>query len=588
MTHLLSEGVKIHTALDPKAQQSVENALNTSDLFESETMQAGMTVVDSKTSAIVAIGGGRNYSGLDWNFASDQKRQPGSVIKPILSYGPAIENFSWSTGNTVVDEPYNYKGTNTAIRNVDGKYLGAMTIREALYKSRNIPAIKVFEEVGTQKAGAFARDLGLPYDKLNSSNALGGGEYDFSTVQMAGAYSAFANGGIYTKPHAIQKITFRDGTAAPNITPESEIVMKDSTAYMVTDILRDVLTSGTGTKASISGLDIAGKTGTTNYPSEIIQKNGLKNTDVPDSWFAGYTTNYTIAVWGGYEKYATPITTYDKGRYVPQNLFKMVMSDISAGKDTARFQKPNSVEEATIEYGSNPLVLASKTTPDSLKRTELFVRGTAPTEMAEEEILELEAPTSLTAQYDIDTNSIELNWAHNAPDTDSIDGVIEFTIFANVDGGDMQEMTTTQDASFTFTGVESGRTYAFSVVAKLGELESPPATTSLQIEEVIEEIPDWDEDGTDFENPDDEYWNDENNNDWNNGNNNGNNGGNNNNGHNDNNWNNGNNNNENNGNNGDDTSGTPPDSGSIDEEGSTGTDAAPSGSDDGTTDDGTP
>src|SRR6185312_15726610 len=104
----------------------------------------------------------------------------------VLVYGPAIENMSWSTGNTVVDEPYNYKGTNQAIRNVDGKYLGAMTTREALYKSRNIPAVKVFETVGPQKAGAFAKRLGLPYDKLNSSNALGGGEYEFSTVQMAG------------------------------------------------------------------------------------------------------------------------------------------------------------------------------------------------------------------------------------------------------------------------------------------------------------------------------------------------------------------------------------------------------------------
>ena len=172
-------------------------------------------------------------------------------------------------------------------------------------------------------------------------------------------------------------------------------------------------------RANISGLDIAGKTGTTNYPSEIIKKNGMKNSDVPDSWFAGYTTDYTIAVWGGYEKYTTPITTFDKGRYVPQNLFKMVMSDISAGKNTARFQKPSSVEEATIEYGSNPLVLASRTTPDSIKRTELFVRGTAPTEMAEEEIIELEAPNGLTAQYDIETNSIGLSWSHNAPDIGS-------------------------------------------------------------------------------------------------------------------------------------------------------------------------
>ena len=293
-----------------------------------------------------------------------------------------------------------------------------------------------------------------------------------------------------------------------NMTPDPETVMKDSTAYMVTDILRDVLTAGTGTKAAISGLDIAGKTGTTNYPSEIITKNGLKNSDVPDSWFAGYTTDYTIAVWGGYEKYATPITTFDKGRYVPQNLFRMVMSDISAGKDTARFQKPGSVEEATIEYGSNPLILASRTTPSNMKRTELFVRGTVPVEIAEEEIIELEAPSGLTAQYDAETSSIALNWSHNAPVSEAILGKVEFTVLVGVDGSDMQEMTTTTDMSVTFSGAEPGRTYTFSVVAKLEDLESSPATTTVQIEEVIEEVPVPD-DGIDTENPDDgkrEQW----------------------------------------------------------------------------------
>lgn len=566
MSHLLAEGVKIQTNLDPAAQQSVENALNTNDLYESEKMQAGMTVLDTKTGAIVAVGGGRNYSGTDWNFATDQKRQPGSVIKPILSYGPAIENLSWSTGNTVVDEPYNYKGTDKAIRNVDGKYQGTMTIREALYKSRNIPAVKVFEEVGTAKAGAFAKGLGLPFDKLNSSNALGGGEYDFSTLQMAGAYSAFGNGGNYTKPYAIKEIIFRDGKKAPNMIPKSETVMKDSTAYMVTDILREVLTAGTGTKAAISGLDIAGKTGTTNYPSEIITKNGLKNSDVPDSWFAGYTTDYTIAVWGGYEKYATPITTFDKGRYVPQNLFRMVMSDISAGKNTSRFQKPDSVEEATIEYGSNPLVLASRTTPSNRKRTELFVRGTAPVEVAEEEIIELEAPNSLAAQYNEETSSIDLNWSHNAPVSEAIIGNVEFTVLVGVDGSDMQEMTTTTDTSVTFSGAEAGRKYTFSVVAKLDDLVSSPATTTVQIEEVTEEVPVPDEE-IDTENPDGEDWNNGNNgNDWNNGNN----------GNNDNNGNNG-----NNGNGGNE--GTPPDDG-------TGTPVPPepgTGTDGTTTDDGT-
>ncbi|KXH81989.1 PBP1A family penicillin-binding protein [Sporosarcina sp. HYO08] len=564
LTHLLSEGIKIQTNLDPKAQQSVENALNTSELYESEEMQAGMTVVDTKTGAIVAIGGGRNYSGHNWNFASNQKRQPGSVIKPILSYGPMIENNSWSTGTTIVDEPYNYKGTNRAIRNVDGRYLGKMTVREALYKSRNIPAVKVFEEVGVSKAGAFADGLGLHYNtnKLYSSDALGGGEHNFSTVEMAGAYAAFGNGGIYTKPHAVKKIVFRDGKTERSLAPKPVVAMKESTAYMITDILRDVLTSGTGQRANVSGLDIAGKTGTTNYPSEIIQKNGFKSTYVPDSWFAGYTTNYTIAVWGGYEKYTTPIKTYDYGRYVPQNLFKMVMRDISSGKDTARFKKPSSVEEATILYGSQPLILASNSTPSNLRRTELFVRGTVPVEMAKEEVIEIAAPTDLAAQYDVATNSISLSWAHNAPDPELYEGPVQFTVAVGVDGGGMQELTTTGEHFVTFSGVEMGRTYTFSVVARAGELVSKPASTSLKLDGGQEEDPGNADEDNEPEVPNDENNNGQNGNGWNNGNNNNGNNGNNGNWNNGNNGNNGNGNwnNGNNGNNGNnnDTNKQPP------------------------------
>ncbi|GKV55404.1 penicillin-binding protein 1A/1B [Sporosarcina sp. NCCP-2222] len=526
MMSLLSEGVKIQTALDPKAQETVENAINNNSIYESEEMQAAMTVLDTKTGAIVAVGGGRNYSGRNMNFAtSDNPRQPGSVIKPILSYGPAIENFSWSTGSIVVDEPYTYKGTNKQIRNVDGKYAGPITIREALYRSRNIPAVKIFEEVGTQKSGDFARKLGLPYEKLNSAHSIGGGEYDFSTVQIAGAYSAFGNGGIYTKPHAVKKIIMRDGKTERNMTPDPVNAMKDSTAYMVTDMLRDVLTLGTGKTANVSGLDIAGKSGTTNYSSDTKNKYNLKNTDVPDSWFAGYTTNYTIAVWGGYKNYNTPIKTYDKGRYVPQNLFRTVMGELSSGKETARFKQPNSVEEATIVKGSNPIMLAAASTPSSMTSRELFVKGTKPTEVVEEQVTELEAPNGLTADYDANSNSIALSWSHNPPDPELLDVPVQFKVSVSVDGSKAEELTTTSDHSVTLTGVEAGRTYEFSVVAIAGELVSDPASTSLFIQEEVEENtedPDnnYDENEDDFDNQENgEGDNNGSGNNWNNGNN---------------------------------------------------------------------
>lgn len=525
MVDVLSDGVKIQTNLDPAAQEAVEGAINNPNWYESEDMEAGMTVVDTKTGAIVAVGGGRDYAGRDLNFATDQKRQPGSAIKPILSYGPAIENLSWSTGQITKDEPYNYRGTNQPIRNVDGRYQGAITIREALYRSRNVPAVKIFEEVGPSKAADFAKDLGLPVDKLNSSNAIGGGEIQFSTLQMAGAYAAFGNGGVYTEPHAVKEVIFRDGTSKPDLAPKPQVAMKDSTAYMVTDILRDVMTEGTGKLANVSGLDDAGKTGTTNYSAETIQKHGMKNSDVPDSWFVGYTTDYTIAVWGGYKDYTTPITTYDRGRYVPQNLFRTVMSEISSGKNTASFKRPGSVEEAKIVYGSNPLVLASASTPANLQRTELFVRGTLPEQQApEEETVELEAPNNLNANYDPNTGTITLQWGHNPPDPAVIEGPVEFEVSVGVDGGEPQSMTTTSDYSVTFNSAETGRTYSFSVVAKAGELTSDPASTSLQIEEYTDEEPQEEqpEETPDEEQNPDDGWNNgngnPNDNGWNQGN----------------------------------------------------------------------
>jgi len=479
MLDILSEGVTIQTSLDPNAQEAVESALN-SKVFPNEKIQAGLTVLDTKTGEIVAIGGGRNFSTGFLNFAIKEKRQPGSVIKPILSYGPAIEYLDWSTGQTVHDKPYNYEGSKPAqaVRNVDRKYKGAIPMRDALYNSRNVPAVKTYEDVGRGKAVDFAAQLGLPFKNEFPSNALGGSD-EFSTTQMAGAYAPFGNGGSYTKPHTIKKITYPDGKTADSLTPDSVAVMKDSTAYMVTDMLRDVLTKGTGKRAAVQGLDVAGKTGTTNF----AEKSGAQ-----DTWFAGYTTDYTIAVWGGYQDRSA---MDERERYVPQDLFKTVMSSISTGKNTAKFKKPSSVEEAVIQYGSDPLVLANARTPANRKRTELFVKGTLPTVVSKqiEEVESLQAPTNLRADYQEESASVTLNWAHEVPDPAEIEGAVEFIVYASADGGAKTEIARTSGMSSVFTGVEVGKSYTFSVIATVGNLESSPASITLQIaeQEVVEE-----------------------------------------------------------------------------------------------------
>ena len=489
-TDLLSEGVTVQTALDPKVQETVEAKINDPSYYESDEMQAGMTVLDTKTSAIVAIGGGRNYSGRDLNFA-EVRRAPGSSIKPILSYGPAIEELDWSTGQKVVDEPYSYKGSGTAIGNADGKFLGTLTMRQALYWSRNIPAVKTFEKVGPKKAEAFAKKLGFTYKNIDSSNALGGGD-EFSTVQMAGAYAAFGNGGIYTKPHTVNKLILRDGKTEKNLRPDPVTAMKDSTAYMLTDVLRDVLTEyeATGTRANISNMDIAGKTGTTNYSAEKMKKDNMESHFVPDTWFTGYTTEYTISTWGGYGDFS-PIKTYDNGRYVPQNLFRDVMSSIA--KDPGTFVQPDSVEEAAIVKGSDPIMLASSFTYSNLVSNELFVRGTLPKKASIPEKVSIPSPDGLTAQFDANSNTVQLQWNYDVPNKYSSLGSPTFNVSVSVDGGGPQSITTTSDKQSTYSGVEYGKNYTFYVSANMGGYTSGSATASLSIkgadEPVIEDEP---------------------------------------------------------------------------------------------------
>lgn len=262
----ISEGITIHTTLQPKAQEQVEKTLS-SDIFPTEDIQSGVAVIDTKTGAVVAVGGGRNY-GADrgYNHAQDMvNRSPGSTIKPLIDYGPAVEFLGWSPAQTLVDEEIKYTGTDQVIRNADNKYLGSMTMREALYKSRNTTAVKTLKEVGTKKSREFISRFGVDIGTVNEAYAIGGISKFMSPIQLAGAYAAFGNEGIHTEPYAINKIVYRDGKTEKNYKPESKAVMKDSTAYIITDVLRDVLTKGTGKAAAVSGLDVAGKSGTSNF-----------------------------------------------------------------------------------------------------------------------------------------------------------------------------------------------------------------------------------------------------------------------------------------------------------------------------------
>ncbi|WP_391209037.1 PBP1A family penicillin-binding protein [Psychrobacillus sp. L4] len=484
----IADGITIYTTLQPNAQKQVEASLN-SDIFPNKEIQSAVAVIDTKTGAIAAVGGGRNYGAeRGFNYAQDMKlRSPGSTIKPLLDYGPAIEFLKWSTGQTIVDDKITYTNTDQVIRNFDGKYKGAMTMREALYNSRNVPAVKTLKEVGTKNAKEFINRFGIDIGDVHESSAIGGTSKSMSPIQMAGAYAAFGNNGVHTEPYSIKKIVYRDGKTEKDYRPKSVPVMKDSTAYMVTDVLRDVLTKGTATKAAISGLDIAGKSGTSNYDSNQIKQWNLPSSAFPDVWFAGYTTDYSIAIWAGYPELKTPMTTNEE-RYLPQHIFKEVMTNISKGKNTARFKKPNSVVEATIEKGTNPLKLASEFTPDDLKQTELFVKGTEPTTVSDEyEKLELNAPTNLKVDYDKESSSATLSWDFDKPKNKEVN--VKYEVSVAINNGPSQILQTTDQMGLVIQSLIPGSSYVFTVTAISDDVRSEPASISLTIEAVVEEEP---------------------------------------------------------------------------------------------------
>ncbi|MFD1738510.1 PBP1A family penicillin-binding protein [Bacillus salitolerans] len=458
---VFSAGLQIYTTLDPEAQAYVENVLNTNDVvqFPNEEFQAGLVLTDTQTGEVRAIGGGRNRQAADFNFATDINRQPGSTIKPIIDYGPAIEYLQWSTYHQIVDEAHTYSN-GTPLKNYDNKYKGQMSIREALADSRNIPALKTLQEVGLSKARDFAANLGIPVgDQIYESHSIGGFN-GVSPLQLAGAFSSFGNKGVFIKPHTVTKVVFMDKTEV-DMKPEPKVVMKESTAFMVTDMMRSVVRSGTGRSANISGLQVAGKTGTTNFDSDTKKKYNIKSGGVPDIWFAGYTPNYTLAVWTGYSK--TSETNYilsSEEKAIAKQLFKEIVQHVSEGKEKSDFVKPNNVILVEVEKGSNPPKLPSEFTPKDQIVKEYFIKGTEPKEVSEL-YQKPEAPTDVSINYDVDLKQLTLTWLY----PEELREGITFEVQYSVDEGPFNVLKTTKDLGLNMTNPIKGAIYTFRVTA---------------------------------------------------------------------------------------------------------------------------
>lgn len=474
-----NDGLTIETTIDSKAQQRLYDIVNTNDYIQyvNDKIQNAVVMLDTKTGAVRAVNGGRKQTTLlGYNRATDNSRSTGSTIKPVIDYGPAIEYLNYSTGQTIMDQRTTYSN-GVELNNWDFSHKGAMTLRTALVYSRNTTALQTFKAVGETNIKSFLNNLDIQIkndgqDYLVESNSIGA---DISPIKMAAAYATFGNYGTYSKPYTVTKVTTRDGQVT-EFKPEQKQAMKDSTAYMITDVLKDSFKYGFATQAAIPGLPTAAKTGSSNYTIEQKRAMGASDYEdiIPDSWFIGYSTDYTISAWTGYDNPyeqggGVDTTEQEYSRLIYYYLMKY-MAESSSGDD---WVQPDSVVKQQIEIGSDPLSLPGPRTPANMIATELFVKGHVPTQQSMNYGTKIEGPTGLKATYDKSKKALTVTWDNYQ--TNSKDKP-QYKVTVN---GQTQTVSTNK---VTFQNI-SGPSVSVTLVVTVGKDSSDPITNEFQLEQ---------------------------------------------------------------------------------------------------------
>lgn len=398
---LRRDGLHIYTALDPRIQDLVQGVIMNDDYYPPDSFvypeshdhagrrypQGAAVVMDSKTGYVYGMVGGREYDSTNRiNRAEFAANQPGSAIKPVTVYGPAFEWDLLSPGSVLDDAPTAWPDSSRASgyyapENFARTFRGIVTVREAIVISDNIPALKAYEmlqrERGYRAPVEFATRLGIKGFTEDSpymlSTAMGGSDYGTNVLEMAEAFSAFANRGIKTSPIFVTRIVDRDGNELFEATPDQEVVLSRETAFMITDILRDVVRRGTASPTRLRNLNVAAKTGTTD--------------NAHDRWTVGYSPDYVFGVWMGNDSHR--VTIDGQRVYVPglvagraYTLLNHMFGDIARGvignNDTPFPGPPSTLVRATVCNKSG--LLPSEHCPDSCRVTEWFKRGNVPTE----------------------------------------------------------------------------------------------------------------------------------------------------------------------------------------------------------------
>ena len=470
-----SVSVKIYTNLDKSKQNAINDIMNGKTYeWKDDQIQAGISVLDGATGKILAIGAGRDRKVSGYNYATQGKRQPGSTAKPLFDYGPGIEYNNWSTYQLFVDEPYTYSNGRT-INNWDRSYMGTMTMRRALSLSRNIPALKAFQQVDNKKIIEFVQNLGIEpeisNDRIHEAHSIGAFT-GVNSLQMAAAYAAFSNGGYYNEPYAIEKFTYRQSGETVKHKGEKKKVMSDATAYMITSILQDVQLTGGSLE------NVAQKTGTTNFDAQYMEANHLPSDAIRDSWVIGYSSKTVIGMWYGYNTSNSEYCLRNVPATIAKDrLFKTIATGVLE-KNREAFKMPDSVVKLGIISGSNPPKVAPNGYSGSVVY-ELFKKDHLPDNTGStEEETHLDKPTGLKGSYE--NGKITLTWSAVNGANNEAYGDLGYNIYL---GDTLLTFTTDTNYTYALKSSDTGQ-LTFKVVASYRSysgLSSEAATINVNI-----------------------------------------------------------------------------------------------------------
>lgn len=379
---LLSGGYEIHTTLDASLQSIADALYDDASLFPPDAsdgtpVQSALVCVESDTGAIAAIVGGRDYTvrrGL--NRATQMRRQPGSALKPLCVYGPALDR-GYTTASLLLDAPADFDGYTP--QNASGRYYGVVTARTALARSLNVPSVRLLQEIGLDAAQTYLTRFGIPLESAdrNLSLALGSMAHGVTPVQLAGAYAALAAGGVYRKPHLIRQICLSDGTVLYEHTDAPVRAVSEQNAYLLTSLLTSVVTSGTGTRLRDLSVPVAAKTGTVSM-----------DTGNRDIWTTAYTREYALAVWMGFDTTTDThrIASGTTGGSFPAALANAFFKRVYQDRESAGFAMPQGLTWLTLDTlaskESGTVLLASDRTPGAYRQGEVFLAGNRPTQLS--------------------------------------------------------------------------------------------------------------------------------------------------------------------------------------------------------------